>query len=71
MSWKCKAEADAPICFIGGNYDGKVGWINKAKQAIQKRIHGIVQLDDWSQKSTFVAKRNVAERHQIPKTYAE
>ena len=71
MIRKCETDAGAPIRFIGGIYDGKMGWINKTKQATLKRIYVIVQLDDGSQKRTFVAKKNGAERHKTPKTYTE
>eukprot|EP00957_Ditylum_brightwellii_P199720 15224717-Ditylum_brightwellii.AAC.1 len=71
MSQICETEAGAPIRFISGIYEGKTGWTNKTKEATLKRIYVIVQLDDGSQKRTFVAKKNVAERHKTPKTYTE
>eukprot|EP00957_Ditylum_brightwellii_P059458 4514057-Ditylum_brightwellii.AAC.1 len=59
------------ICFGGGKYAGKVGWLNDAKSPTKKKVYVNVQLAHDKEKQTFVNKKNVANHHNPPTTYVE
>ena len=47
------------ICFAGGTYNGKSGWINIAKEETSYFYQVIVCLDKTTSKTTIVCKEHV------------
>ena len=61
----------AEIRFVGGRYEGRIGWINDAKSPTKMRTYVIVYLGSGQEYPTLVAHKNFSiKRQEQPATYA-